>query len=427
MTARLLTNIGRLWTGSEFLSNAAILISDDRIAWVGPSAELPRSVPGVVDDIVDVDLVENLGGGLVTPGLIDAHTHPVYAGNRYAELAMRSSGLSDTEITAAGGGISSTITVTRGTDPWTLCNNVRERLAAWLQSGTTTIEAKTGYHLTRDGELADVRMLRSLENEPGMPRVHVTFFAAHSVPPEFFGRRSDYIDAVCAWCADAAAVGADSVDVNCEEGRFTEDEARWILNAGRRSGLLPRLHACGNTQNGAARVAAEIGCASADLLHAATDDDVAALGRGGVAAVICPARPSAGRQAAGAVAARQGRGGRARLRSHARRRRHHLDAAGDRAGRVLPGDVGHRGAAGGHPRRRARAARARPGRDGPRQAGRHRALGRRPRGRLRLELRPAAPPRLARRRARHPLTGGSKTRSKSAHIERTTAPPAGLG
>jgi len=288
VTARLLTNIGRLWTGSEILSNAAILTYDERIAWVGPSAELPRSVPGVVDDIVDVDLVENLGGGLVTPGLIDAHTHPVYAGNRYAELAMRSSGLSEGEITAAGGGISSTVTVTRGTDPWTLCNNVRERLACWLQSGTTTIEAKTGYHLTRDGELADVRMLRSLENEPGMPRVHVTFLAAHSVPPEFFGRRSDYIDAVSAWCADAAAVGADSVDVDCEDGRFNEDEARWILNAGRRSGLLPRLHACGHSHTGAARVAAEMGCASADLLHAAADDDVAALSRAGVAAVICP-------------------------------------------------------------------------------------------------------------------------------------------
>jgi imidazolonepropionase len=288
MTARLLTNIGRLWTGSEILSNAAIVTSDDRIAWVGPSADLPRSVPGVVDDIVDVDQVENLGGGLVTPGLIDAHTHPVYAGNRYAELAMRSSGLSDAEITAAGGGISSTVTVTRGTDPWTLCNNVRERLARWLQSGTTTIEAKTGYHLTRDGELADVRMLRSLEEEQGMPRVHVTFLAAHAVPPEFFGRRGDYIDAVSAWCADAAAVGADSVDVSCEDGLFSEDEARWILNAGRRSGLLPRLHACGHSRTGAAFVAAEMGCASADLLHAATDDDVAALSRAGVSAVICP-------------------------------------------------------------------------------------------------------------------------------------------
>jgi imidazolonepropionase len=288
VTARLLTNIGRLWTGSEILSNAAILTSDDRIAWVGPSTELPRSVPGVVSDIVDVDLVENLGGGLVTPGLIDAHTHPVYAGNRYAEVAMRSTGLSDAEIGAAGGGISSTVTVTRGTDPWTLCNNVRERLASWLQSGATTIEAKTGYHLTRDGELADVRMLRSLENEPGMPRVHVTFLAAHAVAPEFFGRRSDYVDAVSAWCADAATIGADSVDVDCDDGRFSEEEARWILSAGRRCGLLPRIHACGGTRTGAARVAAEIGCASADLLHAATDEDVAVLSRAGVAAVVCP-------------------------------------------------------------------------------------------------------------------------------------------
>jgi imidazolonepropionase len=118
--------------------------------------------------------------------------------------------------------------------------------------------------------------------------MHVTFLAAHAVPPEFFGRRHDYIDAVSSWCADAAAVGADSVDVYCEDGRFSEDEARWILNAGRRSGLLPRLHACGDSRTGAARLAAEMGCASADLLHEATEDDVAALAQAGVAAVVCP-------------------------------------------------------------------------------------------------------------------------------------------
>ena len=283
-----MTNIGRLWTGSEILSNAAILTKDERIAWVGPAAELPQRVPGVVDDIVDVDHVENLGGGLVTPGLIDAHSHPVYAGNRWAELTMLSGGSTASEINAAGGGISSTVTVTRGTDPWTLCNGVRERLNGWLMSGTTTVEAKTGYHLTRDGELADVRMLRSLESEPGMPRMHVTFLAAHSVPPEYFGRRADYIDAVSSWCADAAAVGADSVDVFCEEGRFAEDEARWILNAGRRSGLLPRLHACGESRTGAAQLAAELGCASADMLNLATEEDIAALAQAGVAAVLCP-------------------------------------------------------------------------------------------------------------------------------------------
>jgi imidazolonepropionase len=288
VTVRLLTNIGRLWTGSEILSNASILTSEGRIAWVGPAADLPQSVPGVIDDIVEVDHVENIGGGLVTPGLIDSHSHPVYAGNRWAELAMRSSGSSPAEITAAGGGVASTVTITRGTDPWTLCNGVRERLSRWLRSGTTTIEAKTGYHLTRDGELADVRMLRGLENEPGMPRVHVTFLAANAVPPEYFGRRADYIDAVSSWCADAAAVGANSVDVFCEEGRFTEDEARWVLSAGRRCGLLPRLHACGQSRTGAARLAAELGCVSADMLHEIDDDDVGALARSGVTAVVCP-------------------------------------------------------------------------------------------------------------------------------------------
>jgi imidazolonepropionase len=288
VTVRLLTNIGRLWTGSEIWSNAAILTQDDRIAWVGPAAELPASIPGVIEDIVDVDHVENLGGGLVTPGLIDAHTHPVYAGNRWAELAMRSGGSSSTEIAAAGGGMASTVTVTRGTDPWTLCNGVRERLRAWLLAGTTTIEAKTGYHLTRDGELADVRLLRSLQDEPNMPRVHVTFLAAHAVPPEYFGRRHDYVDAVGTWCADARAAGADSIGVYCDDGRFTEREARWVLGAGRASGLLPRLHACGESRNGAFRLAAELGCASADLLHGADDEDVAALARAGVAAVVCP-------------------------------------------------------------------------------------------------------------------------------------------
>jgi imidazolonepropionase len=288
VTVRLLTNIGRLWTGSEIMSNAAILTQDERLTWVGPAAELPESIPGVIDDIVDVDHVENLGGGLVTPGLIDAHTHPVYAGNRWAELSMRSGGSSAAEIAAAGGGIASTVTVTRGTDPWTLCNGVRERLRDWLLSGTTTIEAKTGFHLTRDGELADVRLLRSLESEVAAPRIHVTFMAAHSVPPEYFGRRHDYVDAVGSWCADASAAGADSVDVYCEEGRFTEHEARWILGAGRAAGLLPRLHACGDSRTGAARLAAELGCASADMLHEADCDDVAALAQAGVAAVVCP-------------------------------------------------------------------------------------------------------------------------------------------
>ncbi|MDL4771412.1 MULTISPECIES: imidazolonepropionase [Thermomonosporaceae] len=288
MTVRLLTNIGRLWTGTDVCSNAAVLIHDDRIVWAGPASDLPQSVPGIIDDIVDVDHVENLGGGLVTPGLIDAHSHPVYAGNRWAELAMRTSGSSHSAITAAGGGVNSTVTVTRGTDPWTLCNGVRERLRQWILAGTTTVEAKTGYHLTRDGELADIRLLRSLEGEPSMPRIHATFLAAHILPPEFFGRRRDYIEAVRTWAGDAAAAGADSIDVYCDEGHFTAEEARALLLTGKRAGLKARMHACANERIGAAQVAAEVGCASADLLTQANDDDIKALAHAGVTATVCP-------------------------------------------------------------------------------------------------------------------------------------------
>jgi len=288
MTVRLLTNIGRLWTGTDVCSNAAILIHNDRIVWAGPAADLPQSVPGVIDDIVDVDHVENLGGGLVTPGLIDAHSHPVYAGNRWAELAMRTSGSTYSEIAAAGGGVNSTITVTRGTDPWTLCNSVRERLRRWIEDGTTTVEAKTGYHLTRDGELADIRMLRSLESEPSMPRVHATFLAAHILPPEYFGRRRDYVEAVRQWTGDAAAAGADSMDVYCDEGHFTPEEARVLLYTAKRVGLKARMHACANERTGAAQVAAEMGCASADILTHATDEDIKAIAHAGVTATVCP-------------------------------------------------------------------------------------------------------------------------------------------
>jgi imidazolonepropionase len=289
VTVRILADIGRLWNGTEVVSNAAILLRDDTIAWAGPRAALPSGIPGVIQRVADADQIDHLDGALVTPGLIDAHTHPVYAGNRWAELAMRTGGASLEEVVSAGGGLASSVTVTRGTDPWTLRTLVESRLRDWLRAGTTTIEAKTGYHLTRDGELADVRLLRSLAAGEGLPRVHVTFLAASAVPPEYRDHRDEYVAAVAAWCRDAAAAGADGVDVVCERGRFTADEARLILVAGQATGLTPRLHAGGDSGTGAARLAAELGCASADLLNGATDDDVAALAAAGVSAVVCPA------------------------------------------------------------------------------------------------------------------------------------------
>ena len=205
---------------------------------------------------------------------------------------MRSGGASTSEIISAGGGLSSTVTVTRGTDPWTLCNQVSGRMRDWLLSGTTTIEAKTGYHLTRDGELADVRLLRSLEDESGMPRVHVTFLAAHSVPPEYFGRAQRLRGRGQCLVRGRRRRRSGQHRRPLRGRRFSEPESRWILDAGRAAGLLPRLHANGDPRLGAARLAAELGCASADLLNGADDDDVAVLAKAGVTAVVCPASPA---------------------------------------------------------------------------------------------------------------------------------------
>ena len=262
----------------------------------------------------------------------------------------------------------------------------------WLQSGTTTIEAKTGYHLTRDGELADVRMLRSLENEPGMPRVHVTFYAAQMVPPEFFGRRSDYIDAVSSWCADAAAVGADSVDVNCEDGRFTR--GRGALDPQRGPPRRPAAAAARLRQRARSSGAAGSPPSSAapppTCCYAATDEDVAALSRGGVAAVISPGSALQQGVRKPPVRSLLDKGVVVALGSD-----HTPGGVGITSmPLVIALAVSYLGMSVTEALRAATlggayALRAPDrGAHGPRPPGRHRPLGRRPRGRLRLELRP---------------------------------------
>jgi imidazolonepropionase len=286
MSRLLLTGIGRLWTGHQVVERAAVLVDGDRIAWAGPAADLPSG---------RADAVEDLDGALVTPGLIDAHTHPVYAGDRFAELSLRSAGAGYAEIAAAGGGIASTVQATRAAHPDRLTALVTGRLAAWLAQGATTVEAKTGYLLTREGELDAVRLLAALPeplHAPGpgvpLPRLAVTFLAAHAVPPEWAGDRAGYAAEAASWAPAAAATGATGVDVFCDEGYFTVDEARAVLTAGRAAGLAPRLHADELARTGGAQLAAELGCLSADHLLAATAEDAAALAAAGVAAVLCP-------------------------------------------------------------------------------------------------------------------------------------------
>jgi len=330
VTRLLITNVGRLFTATEagVVVDAAVVVDDDRIAWVGPAAD----APGGWDERIDVE------GALVTPGLIDAHTHPVYAGDRLDEIARRSSGAGYQEIAAAGGGIRATVAATRAASEAELTRLVRARLARWLDGGTTTVEAKTGYHLDRSGELTAVHLLATLAGRsmstgdlpaasgsrgdravagaggaghgglaggvggrPGgevgavggtdgsavLPRVEVTFLGAHDVGRPGVAHEA-WVDEVVGWSGEAAAAGARFVDVFCDAGYFSVDQARRVLEAGRAAGLLPRIHADELERTGGSLLAAEVGAVSADHLLCVVDDDARALSAAGVVATLCP-------------------------------------------------------------------------------------------------------------------------------------------
>lgn len=276
-TSVLLRRIGRLADGRRPpRDNVDLAVVDGRIAWIGDEGSAPSAVAAALDTEVDC------AGGLVTPGLIDAHTHPVYGGRRFAEIAARSAGQP-----YCSGGIAATVEATRGTSWPQLEAESSERLRAWLRAGTTTVEAKTGYHLTRDGELGTVALLAGLAGRDDTPRLSITFLAAHAVPPESTSA-ADYADEVAGWMEAGAQAGAESVDCFCDEGYFTVEQADRVLRAGVEAGLWARLHADELAHTGGAQLAAEIGAASADHLLRLTPADARALAAAGVTAVLCP-------------------------------------------------------------------------------------------------------------------------------------------
>ena len=273
---------GRLFTASEWGTHerASVLIAGERIAWVGegdPPAEA-----------ADAEVID-LGGALVTPGLIDAHTHPVYLEPRLEEVAQRSAGASYADIAARGGGIVSTVAATRGADPSELSDAVEARLRRWPLGGTTTVEAKTGYHLDRDGELRAVGILAGLRGREGLPRLAITFLAAHAVPSEWQGRQPEYVREAAGWAGAARAAGADFVDVFCDEGYFTVEESRQVLVAGAAAGLVPRIHADELARTGGSLLAAQVRAASADHVLRITAADAHALAAAQVVATLAPA------------------------------------------------------------------------------------------------------------------------------------------
>lgn len=284
MNVVLLENIGRLVTGTAegTVRSAALVLKAGSVAWVGgQGAQPPPDLRSEIDEAVD------LGGGLVTPGLIDAHTHPVYAGTRLPEIAARTAGLGYADLDAESG-ISATVAATRGASREELETAVRRRLSAMIAQGTTTIEAKTGYHLDRTGELGDIETLRRLDTAGGMPRIHVTFLAAHAVPAESRDDPDGFIDEAASWSMDAAGAGADACDVFCDAGYFSVAQSRRVLTAGRDAGLQVRIHADELAHSGGAELAAELGAASADHLLHVTAADASALAAAGVVATLCP-------------------------------------------------------------------------------------------------------------------------------------------
>ena len=281
---RRLYNIGRLFTGAQegVIPGAAVIFEGDRIAWCGHEGGEPRVLMDAVSDDYDC------GGGLVTAGLIDAHAHPLYAGDRLAEVAMRTEGRSYTEIAKAGGGIKATVRSTRAEAVGALEKAAARRLAEWFDGGATTVEAKTGYHLNRDGELAAVRILKRLSERDDLPRLEVTFLGAHAVPPDRGASLAGYASQVATWCADARAAGARFCDVFCDSGYFTIGQSRKILQAAVDAKLIPRIHADEIARTGGARLAAELHAASADHLLCVDRNDAKALARAGVVATLCP-------------------------------------------------------------------------------------------------------------------------------------------
>src|SRR5688572_14016744 len=221
------------------LSDAVVAAYRGEIVYVGPAALAGERIelqPGATR----IDAT----GCVVTPGFVDPHTHLVFAGDRRDELQRRLAGASYADIAAAGGGILSTVAATRSASEETLTTGARGRLDEMLACGTTTCEAKSGYGLTTESELKQLRAIRAADAQHAVD-ITATFLGAHEIPPEYRGRRAAYvrllIDEMIPRVADEGA--ADWCDVFCETGVFTPAEATAILEAGARAGLMPRIHA----------------------------------------------------------------------------------------------------------------------------------------------------------------------------------------
>jgi imidazolonepropionase len=275
--ARLATLAGEGW---GLVDDGALLTQGPRITWVGPASQLPAGLA--------VNAEHDLGGALVTPGLVDCHTHLVYGGRRSDEAELRLNGASYEQIARAGGGIRSTVAATRAAGDDELLQLATRRAQALRAQGVTTLEVKSGYGLSQEAEARCLRVARRLGETLGLS-VSTTYLGAHALPPEYEGRSDDYIDAVCAWLPALHAEGlVDAVDAFCEHLAFSPAQTRRVFETARRLGLPVKLHAEQLSDQGGAALAASFGALSCDHLEHLGPDGIAAMQVAGTVAVLLP-------------------------------------------------------------------------------------------------------------------------------------------
>ncbi len=263
------------------IRDAAIAIQDGKIAWVGPQTDVPADFAGLDQ--------RSLGGRVVTPGLIDCHTHIVHGGDRAVEFEMRLNGASYEEVARAGGGIVSTVTATRAASEDELLAQALRRVDVLIAEGVTTIEIKSGYGLDTETEPRMLRVARMIADQRPI-RVKTTFLGAHATPAEYAGRDDDYVDEVCIPALRAAhAEGlVDAVDGFCEGIAFQPAQIARVFDVARDLGLPVKLHAEQLSNLGGAKLAASYGALSADHIEYLDEPGVRAMADAGTVAVILP-------------------------------------------------------------------------------------------------------------------------------------------
>jgi len=274
-------HVATMERGYGAIRDAAVGVSGDRIAWVGPRGDLGSDV--------EATTVLSCSGDWLLPGLIDCHTHLVYAGNRANEFERRLNGATYADIAREGGGIAATVRATRAASEDDLAQESMPRLASLASEGVTTVEIKSGYGLDTATEAKQLRVARRLGAEAGVD-VRTTLLAAHALPAEYAGRADDYIDYVCRETIPAiAAQGlADAVDAFCESIAFTRAQTERVFRAARLQGLPVKVHADQLSDMDSARLAAQFGALSADHLEHTSDAGIAAMAASGTVAVVLP-------------------------------------------------------------------------------------------------------------------------------------------